>query len=86
VNKSGADNFASPKRTSPDPEAAIPARNTISPPGKTKPISNPVSIKITPRTPINPRVEMIELASKKLIFKSVSPNENILQANEVNAP
>jgi hypothetical protein len=29
---------------------------------------------------------MIELASKKPIFKSVSPNENILQANEVNAP
>jgi hypothetical protein len=79
MNKSGADNFASPKRTSPDPEAAIPARNTISPPGKTKPINNPVSIKITPKTPINPRVEMIELASKRLISKSVSFTEIIFR-------
>ena len=48
-----------------EPEAATPAKNTTSPPGKTKPIKSPVSIKIMPRTPIKPSVEMIEFASKK---------------------
>jgi hypothetical protein len=50
------------------PEAAIPARKTTSPPGKTKPINNPVSIKIIPSTPINPRVETTEWASNKFIL------------------
>jgi len=78
TNKSGADNFASPKSVAPDPEAAIPARKTTSPPGKTKPINNPVSIKMTHNTPINPRVETIELASSKFITKSVSVMKSIL--------
>jgi hypothetical protein len=49
------------------PEAAIPARKTTSPPGKTKPINNPVSKKIIPSTPINPRVETTEWASNRFI-------------------
>jgi hypothetical protein len=49
------------------PEAAMPAKKTTSPPGKIKPINNPVSIKITPRTPINPRVDTTDWASNKFI-------------------
>jgi hypothetical protein len=59
--------LASPRSAAPEPEAAIPARKTISPPGKTRPISNPVSIKIMPRTPINPRVDRTALASRRSI-------------------
>jgi len=86
ANKSGADNFASPKSAAPDPEAAIPARKTTSPPGKTKPINNPVSINMTPKTPINPRVETIESASSKPITKSVSVSKNIKQIRQEKVP
>lgn len=72
ANKSGADNCAFPKRFSPDPEAATPARKTTSPPGKTKPINSPVSINITLKTPINPSVETIEFASSKSTTKSIA--------------
>jgi hypothetical protein len=60
--------LASPKSAAPEPEAAIPARKTISPPGKTRPINNPVSIKIMPRTPINPRVDRTALASSRFVM------------------
>ncbi len=86
MNKSGADNFAFPKSASPDPDAAIPARKTTSPPGKTKPINSPVSIKMTPKTPINPRVDTIELASSKPITKSVSVLKNIKRIMQVKVP
>jgi hypothetical protein len=69
ANKSGADNFASPRIAAPEPEAAIPARKTTSPPGKIRPINKPVSIKIMPRTPIKPRVETTELASSRFMRK-----------------
>jgi hypothetical protein len=67
VNNKGVESFASPKRAEPEPEAAIPARKTTSPPGKTKPINRPVSIKMMPRTPTSPSVEMTELASRRFI-------------------
>jgi hypothetical protein len=57
--------------SAPAPEAAIPARKTTSPPGKTRPMRSPVSIKMIPRTPINPRVATTELASKRLVKKSM---------------
>ena len=65
VNSKSDDNFASPKILAPASDAAIPAKKTTSPPGKTRPINSPVSIKIMARTPIKPSVEMIEFASKK---------------------
>jgi hypothetical protein len=68
VNKSGVESFASPNAAAPDPDAAIPAKKTTSPPGKTKPISRPVSIKMIPRTPIKPSVETTELASKRFTW------------------
>jgi hypothetical protein len=60
--------LASPRSAAPEPEAAIPARKTISPPGKTRPINNPVSIKIMPSTPINPRVDRTALASSRFVM------------------
>jgi hypothetical protein len=67
ANKRGVESFASPSAAAPDPEAAIPAKKTTSPPGKTKPISRPVSIKMIPRTPIKPNVETTELASSRFM-------------------
>jgi hypothetical protein len=59
--------LASPKRAAPVPEAAIPARNTTSPPGKISPINNPVSIKMMPSTPIKPRFDTTEWASRRVV-------------------
>jgi hypothetical protein len=44
-----------------------PPRKQLLRQGKTRPINSPVSIKMIPRTPINPKVETTELASKKFI-------------------
>jgi hypothetical protein len=53
----------------------MPARKTTSPPGKTSPIKRPVSIKMMPRTPINPNVEITEFASKRVpMFIGLDPS------------
>jgi hypothetical protein len=41
---------------------------------------------MTPKTPINPRVETIELASSKPITKSVSVSKNIKQIRQEKVP
>jgi len=51
----------------PEPEAATPARNNSESPGKAKPTSNPVSAKMIAKTPMSPRSETIECASKRFI-------------------
>ena len=66
ASSAGADVLGDAKLSAPADEAAIPAKKTTSPPGKTRPIKRPVSIKMMPRTPINPRVDTTASASKRV--------------------
>ena len=67
----GAESLASHNTAEPAPDAAIPARKTTSPPGNTKPINKPVSMKMIAKTPIRPRVETTAEASNRLVMNSI---------------
>ena len=67
INKAAGGKCASPKIAAPDPDAATPARKSSESPGKAQPTSRPVSAKIIAKTPMRPRSETMEWASKRFM-------------------